>query len=61
MVVGLNRRMYRLRQQGDTVLDAANRPAADGHAPSVTFAAHQIVAELARFRLMPRDELDARE
>lgn len=61
MVVGLNRRMYRLRQQGDAVLDAANKPAAEGHAAPVTFAANQIVAELARFRLMPRDQLDARE
>ena len=61
MVVGLNRRMYRLRQQGDAVLEAVNKPAADGHTPSVTFAANQIVAELARFRLMPREELDARD
>lgn len=61
MVIGLNRRLYRLRQQGDAVLEAMGRPATDGQAPPVTFAANQLVAELARFRLMPRDELDARE
>ncbi len=61
MVIGLNRRLYRLRQQGDAVLEAMGRPATDGQTPPVTFAANQLVAELARFRLMPRDELDARE
>jgi len=61
MVIGLNRRVYRLRAEADAVLEAAGRIPLENQSTGLAHAANQMVADLARFRLMPKEELDARE
>jgi methyl-accepting chemotaxis protein len=61
MVVGLNRRIYGLRGRADAVLKASASAALGAQVTGLSHEANQMVADLARFRLLPREELDAWE
>ena len=59
MVIGLNRRMYRVRGQADAVIDAVSKVPAEYQTTGLTYAANQIVAEMSRLRLMSKEDLDS--
>jgi methyl-accepting chemotaxis protein len=59
MIVGLNRRIYGLRSRADAVLKASSSPALGAQVTGLSHEANQLVADLARFRLLPKEELDA--
>ena len=61
MVVGLNRRLYRLRGQADAVLEAVSKVPSEYQATGLTYATNQIVAEMSRLRLMSKEDLDSLE
>ena len=54
MVVGLNRRVYGLRGRADAILKASSSAALSAQVTGLTHEANQLVADLARFRLLPR-------
>jgi methyl-accepting chemotaxis protein len=59
MVVGLNRRVYGLRGRADAILKASSSAALGAQVTGLSHEANQLVADLARFRLLPREEVDA--
>jgi methyl-accepting chemotaxis protein len=59
MIIGLNRRVYGLRGRADAVLKGSASAALGAQATGLSQETNQLVADLARFRLLPKDELDA--
>jgi methyl-accepting chemotaxis protein len=59
MIVGLNRRVYGLRGRADAILKASASAAIGAQVTGLSHEANQLVADLARFRVLPREELDA--
>jgi methyl-accepting chemotaxis protein len=59
MIVGLNRRVYNLRSRADAILKASSSVALGSQVTGLSHEANQLVADLARFRLLPKPDLDA--
>ena len=59
MIVGLNRRVYGLRSRADAVLKASSSAALGAQVTGLSHEVNQLVADLARFRVLPKEELDA--
>jgi methyl-accepting chemotaxis protein len=59
MIVGLNRRVYGLRGRADSLLRASAAGAAGAQPADLSREANQLVADLARFRLLSKADLDA--
>jgi methyl-accepting chemotaxis protein len=59
MILGMNRRVYGLRSRADAVLKASSSAAPGAQVTGLSHEANQLVADLARFRLLPKEELDA--
>jgi methyl-accepting chemotaxis protein len=59
MIVSLNRRVYGLRSRADAILKATSSASLGAQVTGLGHEANQLVADLARFRLLPREEVDA--
>lgn len=59
MIVGLNRRGYGPRSRADAVLKASSSAALGPQVTGLSHEANQLVADLARFRVLPKEQLDA--
>ncbi len=59
MVVNLNRRVYGLRARANTILEASSGSSMGYQATGLSHEANQLVADLARFRLLDKEDLDS--
>ena len=59
MIVGLNRRVYGLRSRADAVLKASSSTALGPQVTGLSHEANQLAADLAHFRVLPKEQLDA--